>query len=80
MAASDLINPLALLDDAEYFAMVRQHRWPQGVRCLGCDSAAVIHDGCDDTQPSRRRYRCKACARRFDDLTGTVLAGHVAPP
>jgi transposase-like protein len=35
--------------------------------------------GCDDTQPHRQRYRCKACAGRFDDLTGTVLAGHHQP-
>jgi len=39
----------------------------------------VIRDGCDDTQPHRQRYRCKACAGRFDDLTGTVLAGHHQP-
>ena len=25
------------------------------------------------------RYRCKACSGRFDDLTGTVLAGHHQP-
>ena len=79
MAASDLINLSALLDDAKCFAMVRQHRWPDGVRCPGCDSAAVIRDGCDDTQPCRQRYRCKACASRFDDLTATVLAGHHQP-
>ena len=24
-------------------------------------------------------YRCKACSGRFDDLTGTVLAGHHQP-
>ncbi len=29
--------------------------------------------------PNRQRYRCKACAGRFDDLTGTVLAGHHQP-
>ena len=28
---------------------------------------------------SRYSYRCKACAGRFDDLTGTVLAGHHQP-
>jgi len=39
----------------------------------------VIRDGCDDTQQARQRYRCKACAGRFDDLTGTVLAGHHQP-
>ena len=37
------------------------------------------HAACDDTQRSRQRYRCKACAGRFDDLTGTVLAGHHQP-
>src|SRR3712207_1054916 len=33
----------------------------------------------DETQRSRQRYRCKACSGRFDDLTGTVLAGHHQP-
>lgn len=79
MTVPDLVNLSALLDDAKCFALVRQHRWPQGVRCPGCDNAAVIRDGCDDTQPCRQRYRCKACAGRFDDLTGTVLAGHHQP-
>src|SRR4051794_23198752 len=27
-------------------------------------------------QPHRQRYRCTACGSRFDDLTGTILAGH----
>src|SRR3954452_12202006 len=79
MPAIDLVNLSALLDDAKYFAFVRQHRWPEGVRCPGCGSDAVIRNGCDDTQPHRQRYRCKACAGRFDDLTGTGLAGHHQP-
>jgi transposase-like protein len=79
MAASDLINLPGLIDGAKCFAFVRQHRWPGGVRCPVCDSSAVIRDGCDDTQPCRQRYRCKGCAGRFDDLTGTVLAGHHQP-
>ena len=79
MAAIDLVKLSALLDDAKCFALVRQHRWPEGVRCPGCGSDAVIRDGCDDTQPCRQRYRCKACAGRFDDLTGTVLAGRHRP-
>ena len=80
MAVPDLDNLLALLDDAKCFALVRQHRWPNGVRCPACASSTVIRDGRDDTQRSRQRYRCKACAGRFDDLTGTVLAGHHQPP
>jgi len=33
MAASDLVNLSGLMDDAKCFAMVREHRWPEGVRC-----------------------------------------------
>jgi transposase-like protein len=79
MTAPDLVNLSALIDDAKCFALVRQLRWPEGVRCPGCDSATVVRDGYDDTQPHRQRYRCKACAGRFDDLTGTVLAGRHQP-
>ena len=79
MAASELVNLSSLLDDAKCFALVRQHRWPEGARCPGCDGGAVIRDGHDDTQSQRQRYRCKACLGRFDDLTGTVLAGHHQP-
>ena len=79
MAASDLVNLSGLMDNAKCFAFVRQHRWPDGVRCPVCNSDAVIRDGCDDTQLCRQRYRCKACIGRFDDLTGTVLAGHHQP-
>ena len=39
----------------------------------------MVRDGFDETQAQRQRYRCRACARRFDDLTGTVLAGHHQP-
>jgi transposase-like protein len=79
MAALDLVNLSGLMDDAKCFALVRQHRWPEGVHCPACDSSAVSRDGCDEMQRSRQRYRCKACAGRFDDLTGTVLAGHHQP-
>jgi transposase-like protein len=79
MAVSELINLSALLDDAKCFDLVRQHRWPQGVRCPGCDSAAVIRNGRDEAQAHRQRYLCKACHGRFDDLTKTVLAGHHQP-
>ena len=41
MTVSELINLSALLDDTKCFNLVRRHRW-QGVRCPGCDSAAVI--------------------------------------
>jgi transposase-like protein len=39
----------------------------------------VNRDGHDDTQCHRQRYRCRACGSRFDDLSGTILAGHHQP-
>jgi transposase-like protein len=79
MVGAELVNLASLLDDAKCFALVRQHRWPEGVRCPGCDSKTVVRAGHDDSQPHRQRYRCNACGGRFDDLTGTVLAGHHQP-
>jgi hypothetical protein len=40
---------------------------------------SVSRDGHDETQCHRQRYRCKDCGGRFDDLTGTILAGHHQP-
>ena len=79
MPAPDLVNLSALIDDGKCFALVRQHRWPEGVHCPACGSGSVVRDGFDETQAHRQRYRCKACAGRFDDPTGTVLAGHHQP-
>ena len=50
MAVSNLVNLSALLDEAKCFELVRNHRWPQGVRCPGCGSAAAIRNGHDETQ------------------------------
>ena len=79
MAVSDMVNLSGLLDEAKCFELVRQHRWPGGVRCPDCDSAVVIRNSHDDGQRHRQRYLCKACHARFDDLSGTVLAGHRQP-
>jgi len=80
MAASDLINLPGLIDDAKCFALVRQHRWPEGAGCPVCGSGAVILDGHDDAQPCRQRYRCKTCSGCFDDLTGLDAASRHLPP
>jgi len=75
----DLINLSALLDEVKCFELVRQHRWPEGVRCPKCSRAKVVRNGRDDRQAGRQRYLCQDCRERFDDLTGTVLAGHHQP-
>src|SRR4051795_12112462 len=53
MAAPDLVNLLALIEDAKCFALVRQHRWPDGVHCPACGSGTVVRDGFDETQAHR---------------------------
>ena len=79
MSLSSLVNLSSLIDDAKCYELVRQPRWPAGVRCPHCDSASVARHRHDDTQRHRQRYRCKQCQSRFDDLTGTILAGHHQP-
>ncbi len=53
--------------------------WPQGVTCPHCTSGRITKQGHDTTQPARQRYRCQACQKLFDDLTGTIFAGHHQP-
>jgi transposase len=74
-----VVDLLAIVDDAKCYEVVRSLRWPEGVRCPHCDSAHVVKQGRDESQPERRRYECRACGRRFDDLTGTLFAGHHQP-
>ena len=74
-----LVNLSSLIDDAKCHELVRQHRWPEGVRCPRCGGGSVTRHGRDDTRPHRQRHRCAGCGARLDDLTGTVLAGHHRP-
>ena len=68
-----------LIDDAKCYEMVRELRWPQGVRCPHCASDQIVKNGHDTTEVCRQRYCCGNCDRCFDDLTGTVFAGHHQP-
>jgi transposase-like protein len=79
MTSLQMITLTSLIDDAKCYELIRHYRWPDGVRCTRCSSATVIRHGHDETQRDRQRYRCQDCGARFDDLTGTVLAGHHQP-
>jgi transposase-like protein len=76
---NDLIRLSSLLDDAKCFDLIRRQRWPDGVRCPSCGGSHVVRNGRDDNRPACQRWLCKSCKARFDDLTGTVLAGHHQP-
>ena len=77
--AAMIVNILGITDDAKCYEMVRRLRWPDGVHCPHCDSSQVVKQGRDETEPQRQRYGCRACGRRFDDLTDTIFAGHHQP-
>ena len=73
------LNIQGLIDNAKCYQMVRQLRWPEGVECPHCHATEIVKNGLDGTQPERQRYVCRMCSRSFDDLTGTVFAGHHRP-
>ena len=74
-----MVNLQDLFDDAKCSLTIREMRWPEGVTCPHCSSASVLKNGRDDTQPHRQRSECRACHRRFDDLTDTIFAAHHQP-
>src|SRR4051812_43974753 len=74
-----LADLLPLIDDARCYGLIRQRRWPEGVRCPRCSGAGIARDGRDEVQPRRQRHRCAGCGARFDVLGGTVLAGRHQP-
>jgi transposase-like protein len=74
-----MVNIQDLFDDAKCYQTIREMRWPDGVICSRCSSDSVLKNGRDDTEPHRQRYECRACCQRFDDLTGTIFAGHHQP-
>ncbi len=74
-----MINIQDLIDDAECYHTVGEMRWPNGVTCPQCKSQGITKQGRDATQPQRQRYQCQNCRKPFDDLTGTIFAGHRQP-
>lgn len=57
------------------FWFIHRLRWPQGVRCPGCDSTAIYAM----REHGSVRYRCKTCRMRFSLRTGTALEGSRLP-
>lgn len=74
-----LLNIQQLIDDAKCYAVVREMRWPDGVKCPHCGSGEIGKRGFHNQQAYRQRYECQGCGRQFDDLTGTIFEGHHQP-
>ena len=68
-----------LIDEGKCYEEVRRIRWPNGVCCPACTSNKIAQRGRNHRQQECRRYTCKNCGKRFDDLTGTVFMGRHQP-
>ena len=56
-------------DDAAAEAWFVESRWPDGIRCVHCDSASVTSEGNHPTMP----YRCQSCRQFFSVKTGSIM-------
>jgi transposase-like protein len=78
MVAAKMTLPKLMEDfdtDAECRAILEQLRWPEGVRCLRCDSASISRI------TTRKQFDCNACRYRFSVTTGTIFNdSHLALP
>ena len=55
--------------------LLRQLRWPRGIRCVACDYARVWRM----QEAGRTEYRCKRCSHHFSVTSGTVFARSRTP-
>src|SRR5258708_34582061 len=74
-----MLNSQRLIDDAKCYEVVRELRWPEGVRCPGCGSADITKRSWHVHQEHGQRYSCQTCQRQFDDLSDTIFEGHHQP-
>ncbi|MBZ5707460.1 MAG: IS1595 family transposase [Acidobacteriia bacterium] len=59
--------------EAKCLAFLETMRWPEGVKCLSCNSARVSHiTSTGKTGKSRHLYQCNDCRFQFTATTGTV--------
>lgn len=64
-----------LIDEEKCDEEVRRMRWAHGPECPRCGSNEVVKRGRNHRQMACRRYSCRNCAKRFDELTGTLFMG-----
>jgi len=74
MSSSRKGDTHSLPDDKGCFKHLRECRWPKGVTCPYCSTEDQIKKG--TTRKGAQRYRCLGCDRIFNDLSGTIFAGH----
>lgn len=51
--------------------VIRKLRWPNGIKCVYCNSDHIVKYG--SQREHVNRYLCRKCHRTFSDLTGTIF-------
>lgn len=66
--------PETLMEAVKYFSdfqtchdEIVAHRWPEGVRCVHCDSEKVTY------LPTRKKFQCRNCRKSFSVRHNTVF-------
>lgn len=67
------VDGIELPDKGECLQQIRR-RWPNGAICPHCNGSNTLKKG--TTSKDAQRYGCHECGGTFNDLTGTVFAGH----
>ena len=75
-ACSLSVREVFALSDEEAFDLFRQLRWGKGEEVV-CPDCGVVERHW--FLPSRRQWRCKACAHTFSVTSGTIFAHHKLP-
>ncbi len=66
--------------EAKCLAFLEHMRWPNGVRCLSCQSPKIsritakgkLNKKRGKRSPDRELYQCNNCRKQFTETTGTV--------
>lgn len=74
-----MISLHELMDEEKCYQLIRELRWPEGVKCPHCHSEQITKKGFHHSEAYRQRYKCWGCGKHFDDLSETVLADHHQP-
>ena len=75
-ARSLSVREVFALSDEEAFDLFRELRWGKGEEVV-CPECGVVERHW--FLPSRRQWRCKACAHTFSVTSGTIFAHHKLP-
>ena len=73
------LNIQDLINEHQCYEKVRTMRWSDGVICVKCESGNIKRNGHKGKELACQKYVCNDCGKNFDDLTGTIFAGHHQP-